>query len=234
MKAMYKNVLAVVLCCLALVMSLGLGCASLKPTHLTPTPMPSPTPTATVVREERVEFPTPTPCPIKPKAAVDKAKEDLASRLKVEPEEIEVVSVVQGEFPLPNLGCPGEEPLVAPPALVMGYEIVLKVRGKEYRYRSFHNLVIPCFGEGALSPSARKLVELARQDLAGKLSLNPEAIELVKAEKVLWRDSSLGCPEPNKVYLQVITPGYRIVLRAQGKTFEYHTDNKRVVLCEKP
>ena len=34
--------------------------------------------------------------------------------------------------------------------------------------------------------------------------------------------------------LQVITPGYKITLEAQGKRYEYHSDtNRRVVRCDK-
>ena len=33
-------------------------------------------------------------------------------------------------------------------------------------------------------------------------------------------------------HLQVITPGYRIILEAQGQRYEYHTDQQRsVVRC---
>ena len=59
-------------------------------------------------------------------------------------------------------------------------------------------------------------------------------VAAVRAAVPSWPDSSLGCPKPNMNYLQVITPGYRIVLEAQGRSYEYHTDTgKRVVRCEK-
>jgi hypothetical protein len=36
------------------------------------------------------------------------------------------------------------------------------------------------------------------------------------------------------MYAQVITPGFLIVLAAQGQTYEYHTDQKAtVVLCNR-
>ena len=35
------------------------------------------------------------------------------------------------------------------------------------------------------------------------------------------------------MYAQVITPGYRIVLEVDGKSYEYHADTQRhVVYCE--
>jgi hypothetical protein len=46
-------------------------------------------------------------------------------------------------------------------------------------------------------------------------------------------DASLGVPEPGMTYAQVITPGYVILLNAEGETYEYHAAGERVVLAEK-
>lgn len=80
---------------------------------------------------------------------------------------------------------------------------------------------------------AEEVLRLAREDLAQRLGLAPEAIRLVSVEAVEWSDTSLGCPQPGMMYAQVITPGFRVVLEAEGKRYEYHTDRGRVVvLCE--
>ncbi len=80
---------------------------------------------------------------------------------------------------------------------------------------------------------AERILALAREDLARRLDLALDAIRVVSVEAVDWRDASLGCPEPGMMYAQVITPGYRVVLEAHGKRYEYHTDRGRqVVLCE--
>ncbi len=81
---------------------------------------------------------------------------------------------------------------------------------------------------------AEAAVAWARQDLASRLSASEEAIALVSIEAVEWRDSSLGCPQPGQMYLQVITPGYRFVLRANGAAYEYHSARgaDQAVLCE--
>jgi hypothetical protein len=47
-----------------------------------------------------------------------------------------------------------------------------------------------------------------------------------------WPDSSLGCPQPGMAYLQVITPGYLIVLRALGNDYMYHASYNYVILCQ--
>jgi hypothetical protein len=78
-----------------------------------------------------------------------------------------------------------------------------------------------------------KLVTQAKEDLASRLSLDLDQISLVEAKSVLWRDASLGCPQPGMVYAQVITPGYRITLEAKGQRYEYHADTSRYVfMCE--
>jgi hypothetical protein len=84
------------------------------------------------------------------------------------------------------------------------------------------------------NPASQPLVELAQRALAQELGIDVATIKLTQIEQVEWRDSSLGCPKPGMNYLQVITPGYRIVLEAQGRSYEYHTDTgKRVVYCIK-
>jgi hypothetical protein len=80
---------------------------------------------------------------------------------------------------------------------------------------------------------ARAAVRLATDDLAKRLGLRPAAIRLVRVKPVDWPDTSLGCPKPDMVYAQVITPGFVVVLWAQGREYEYHTDEGRFVTwCE--
>ncbi len=85
-----------------------------------------------------------------------------------------------------------------------------------------------------MSAGSEQAVQTAKADLAQRTGIAPTAITVVKAEAVDWRDSSLGCPQPGRMYLQVITPGYLIVLEAAGRTYEYHSDRegRRVVLCQ--
>lgn len=48
-----------------------------------------------------------------------------------------------------------------------------------------------------------------------------------------FSDASLGCPQPDQMYAQVITPGYQVVLEAQGQEYDYRlTDQDNVILCE--
>lgn len=76
------------------------------------------------------------------------------------------------------------------------------------------------------------MVTLAKQDLAERLDIEVDEIKVAEVEEMQWSDSSLGCPASDGFYMQVITPGYRITLQAEGESYDYHTDTGRtVVLC---
>lgn len=86
---------------------------------------------------------------------------------------------------------------------------------------------------GRAPSEAEQVVELAKEDLAQRLGVSVEEIEVLSVEPVEWRDTSLGCPQPGMMYAQVITPGYGVLLEAKGETHEYHTDRGQlVVLCD--
>lgn len=79
------------------------------------------------------------------------------------------------------------------------------------------------------------LIEMAKRDLAQRLSISVDEISFVEAKPVVWSDSSLGCPQEGMGYMQVLTPGYLILLEHTGKTFEYHASmGDTIVTCENP
>jgi hypothetical protein len=73
----------------------------------------------------------------------------------------------------------------------------------------------------------------AQAALAEKLGLPASQIAIVSVEAVEWPDACLGAAGEGEMCAQVITPGYRVVLEANGKQYEVHTDesgkNVRVV-----
>jgi hypothetical protein len=76
------------------------------------------------------------------------------------------------------------------------------------------------------------LINLAKKDLAQRLSATVDQITVVSSTYMDWPDASLGCPQKGLVYAQVITPGYRIVLEQGQKQYDYHTSlAEAVVLC---
>ena len=93
-------------------------------------------------------------------------------------------------------------------------------------------LLIGCAPLPAAQPM-RPEAQAAQDDLAQRLGLAASAIKVVQIAAVEWSDASLGCPKPEMMYAQVITPGYRIVLEAAGQRYEYHTGGGATLLCEK-
>ncbi len=82
-------------------------------------------------------------------------------------------------------------------------------------------------------PGSEAAVAAATADLVQRSGLSSGAISPVVIEPRDWPSTGLGCPQPDQTYLQVVTPGYLIVLEAQGRRYEYHTDRQgqSVVLC---
>jgi hypothetical protein len=79
------------------------------------------------------------------------------------------------------------------------------------------------------------LMDRMGQDLAQRLGVRVSAIQVMSVQQVTWDDSSLGCPQPGKSYLQAQTPGVRVVLGYQNKPYQYHgSDSGNFVYCEHP
>jgi hypothetical protein len=73
------------------------------------------------------------------------------------------------------------------------------------------------------SPGLQKLVMQAREDLAGRLSITDDQIDLVELRAMVWPDGGLGCPEPGMAYTQVQQEGLLIRLRAGKRIYPYHS-----------
>ena len=76
------------------------------------------------------------------------------------------------------------------------------------------------------------LVIQAREDLAHRLSIPIDQIEVLEARSVVWPDAGLGCPQPGMRYKQVQMDGVLIRLQANGQVYEYHGGGgRRLFLC---
>ncbi len=73
---------------------------------------------------------------------------------------------------------------------------------------------------------------MAKADLAKKLDMSANDIQVISITQKNWNDTSLGCPKRNQMYSQVITPGYIIVLQSQGKNYTYNVGLEKVVSCQ--
>ncbi len=81
-----------------------------------------------------------------------------------------------------------------------------------------------------LSPAQRA----ALTALADQLGLTADKIKLVSMDAVTWPDGCLGIVRMGVFCTQVEVPGFKIILEADGKKYEFHTnqDGSIVMLAE--
>ncbi len=190
-----------------------------------------------------------------PDELVQAAQLRLAAYLKRPPAQLELQSANREEWPDGALGCPADG-MAYPQVVTPGFRLVFTSDNQAQSYEvhtgmGTSQLILCAGGQPAdlaggasaerhvgdtpapLDDAGRAMADLARAALARELQIAESDVQIVAAEPVEWNDSSLGCPSPGQAALQVITPGYRLVLSAQGRTYEYHTDQgKRLVRCE--
>ncbi len=72
---------------------------------------------------------------------------------------------------------------------------------------------------------------VARQVVAQFMSLPVADVALVSLEAQDFNDSSLDCPEPGMAYQQVITPGFRAIVEAEGRRFSVRVAGGHARIC---
>lgn len=79
----------------------------------------------------------------------------------------------------------------------------------------------------------RQMIMHAKKDLAQRLSVEVDQINLLEIREVIWPDSSLGCPQSGTVYDQVPQNGLLIRLGVGGRMYFYHSGGTQApFLCE--
>ncbi len=162
------------------------------------------------------------------------AAQVLARQLGIPPSAVRLISMVEVVW---RDGCldlakPDE---MCTLALVPGYRIVLEADGRQYVFhtnRSGSQVRMAT----ALIPAEEwpRAALRARTALAEKLGLAPEAVRIITAEAMDWPDACLGIYLPDEGCAQVLTPGFKVILEANGVRYEYHTDQNGDVLRPLP
>ena len=76
------------------------------------------------------------------------------------------------------------------------------------------------------------IVAPAKADLATRLGVEPDELEVISAEEITWPDGSLGCPEPGMSYTQALVDGSKVVLGHDDRVYVYHAgDDGQPFLC---
>jgi len=78
-----------------------------------------------------------------------------------------------------------------------------------------------------------RMEAMAREFLSSRLELDGAEPILTRAEVVVWEDPSLGCPDPDGVYAEVIVPGYSLLFELDGTSYEVHSnsDGTQMIDC---
>ncbi len=58
-----------------------------------------------------------------------------------------------------------------------------------------------------------------------------QAIEVLSVQSHTWSDSSLGCPQPGRSYLHVLTPGHIVHVRADDREHEVRVAGENTLIC---
>lgn len=67
-------------------------------------------------------------------------------------------------------------------------------------------------------------VERAKKDLAERLDISENEIETADVTETDFPNMSLGAPEKDEMSAQMISTGWKINLRSDGKDYEYRAD----------
>ena len=78
--------------------------------------------------------------------------------------------------------------------------------------------------------SKEEAIDRARKDLAGRLGVGESEIRAETVEEADFPDMALGAAAKDEMSGQMITPGWRIRLQANGQKFEYRANKNQVRL----
>jgi len=198
----------------------GLVAAACGPEPLAtnePTPVP---PTASA---PTVPPPTATPAPVNLTPAQKNAIQALAAALGIAVDQIKIISAEAVEWPDGCLGVSRSD-MMCIQVITPGFRIVLEANGQQYEYHTNRDgSAVMLATEGALA-AGNKPQQAAVRALAASLGIPVDQIKIISAEAVEWPDGCLGVSRSDMMCIQVIMPGFRIVLEANGQQYEYHTN----------
>lgn len=179
--------------------------------------------------------------PAEAQKLLKKAASDLMERENLNPTQVEVVEVEAVEWNDSSLGCPEEGKMYAQ-VITPGYRIVFETpEGRKVYHTDGGDQVVFCESGEPQSilrdfPSDGPIVEAARTDLAQRLDLSLEQIEVIGVIGQNFTVHSFSC-QSVKEQAQIARdeaptmPGRTILLEAKGKRYEYHANDKQIVFC---
>lgn len=167
------------------------------------------------------------------------AKAALEEKVGIPADTVRLASASASEWSNSSLGCP-EKGVSYQPVVTSGYVVSLQVESRTYIVHVAESASVICNKAGmsgqeannARLDQAMQPVIRAREDLAGRLNVQPTQIEVSTIKRSIWPDSSLGCPRPGELYTQVETPGFVVEFEQGGSAYRYHVSSTAVMLCD--
>ncbi|HEY3104006.1 MAG TPA: hypothetical protein VGJ69_10455 [Pyrinomonadaceae bacterium] len=83
-----------------------------------------------------------------------------------------------------------------------------------------------------MSATEQDIINKARRDLAQRLGVSEQDIADVSVEETDFPDASLGASVEDEMSAQVITPGWRIRLKADSEIYEYRATQRQLRLVD--
>jgi len=77
--------------------------------------------------------------------------------------------------------------------------------------------------------NARRMVKLAKQDLARRLDVPPDTIAVISVDELVWPDVCMAIYEANRACTESVVNGFRILLEHDDTGYVYHTDTRETV-----
>lgn len=201
---------------LMIVAVLGTACAN--PGAIGPTPLPTETPTTVPPTDV-----PPTPVSEADLMARGAAMEALAKILGLAMDEIKFISLEAVDWSDSCLGIVYINAICAA-VITPGYRIVLEADGVQYIYHTNADGTLAVAAQTAGQPISEEVQRAVRQIWANAFGADYTTSVVVSATSVEWPDSCLGVAQPGMACLEVITPGALVILKANGMTYEYHTN----------
>lgn len=163
------------------------------------------------------------------RAAIDLALAAIGSDPPLTTEDIANLRIRSVDWPDGSLGCPqpGQE---YTQAVVKGYFVSFSLEGAIKTVHVGGGAAVVCNRVGEVMDERRaygravlRAHEAARMNLAARLYVDPEEIQVTALQRETWPDSSLGCPAEGQSYEPGPVEGLRISMTCRGREYEYRT-----------
>ncbi len=201
------------------------ACQPQPPSMNTPSPYPSgdsPTPN---------DEPYPPAETITEEQAVKNVLKKASEMLDLPEENLEIQDMEKREWANACLELPQPDEACAE-MIVSGYRIQLLANGQTIVIHTNHDGTNVRFAEEI---PMGDISEKVKSYILQNFNVNESQINILQIQDVEWPDSCLGISQPDQMCLQVITPGYRIIVEVQGKKIILHAnrDGSRILQAKR-